>query len=57
MDYANMKLGEVSKLDGVEDIKPALARGKFAQALIAEAKGEHDKAEEKASEAADLAIN
>lgn len=38
-------LSEVTKLDGVSDIQPVMARGKFAQALMAEAKGDHSKAE------------
>ena len=44
MDYASMNITEIGKLPGVEDIKPFLARGKFAMALKTEAQGDHEKA-------------
>ena len=44
MDYGTMTMMEVSKLPGVADITPLMARGKFAQALIAEAKGDSARA-------------
>ena len=40
MDYATMKVSEVAALPGVSDL-PLRVRGPFAQALIAEARGEH----------------
>ena len=43
-NYADMKMADVSRLPGVVDIKPLMARGKFAQALIAEAQGDHVRA-------------
>ena len=51
MDYTKMTLPEVTRLDGIEDLKPALARGRFAQALRAEAKGEHMEADRLLGEA------
>ena len=51
MDYAAMKMIDVAGLPGVKDIKPILARGKFAQALMAESRGEHTEAENLLNEA------
>ena len=34
MDYSTMTMLEVSKLPGVSDIQPIIARGKFAKALM-----------------------
>jgi len=45
MDYASMTLAQVSKLDGVADL-PLKVRGNFAQALQAEARGDHARANE-----------
>ena len=50
MDYADMQLKEISTLDGVKDLTLKV-RGRFAQALKAEAKGEHDKAAKALDEA------
>lgn len=44
-DIAEMLSGEVSSLEGVEDIEPRAARLFFAQALVLEAGGEHALAE------------
>lgn len=52
MDYATMSMKDVSMLDGVKDL-PLLARGKFAQALIAEVKGDNDRAGVLLNEACD----
>ncbi len=47
MDYADMKLGEICKEKGVEDLRPSVAcKGKFAMALKREAQGEHERAAE-----------
>ena len=44
-NYLDMSFVQVTKLPGVGDL-PILARGKFAKALIAEARGEHATAAE-----------
>ena len=44
MTYKGMTIKDVALLPGVSDIKPLLAKGKFAQALIAESDGRHDDA-------------
>ena len=51
MSYVEMNLLEVSKLPGVSDITPVKAKAKFAQALKAEAEGDHTKAESLLEEA------
>lgn len=43
MDYAKMQLKDVAALPGVKDL-PLLVRGRFAQALQAEAEERHDDA-------------
>ena len=50
MDYATMKVSEVAALPGVSDL-PLRVRGPFAQALIAEARGEHTNAANKLDQA------
>lgn len=45
-----MRISEVAKLPGVADL-PTLVRGRFAQALMAEAAGDHAKAQAKLDEA------
>ena len=50
-DYNAMTVPEVSRLEGVVDLKPLMVRGKFALALRAEAAGDHDKAERLLTEA------
>lgn len=52
--YENMTFVQVCGMPGVKDIQPAMAKGKFAQALIAEAKGEHEQASGKLNEAVAL---
>lgn len=51
MKYNEMTLPEVTRLDGVKDLEPALCRGRFAQALRAEARGEPVEAERLLAEA------
>ena len=46
-----MTAAEISRLDGVRDIQPLMARGKFALALKAEASGNHERADELLNEA------
>ena len=43
MDYGNMNLKEISVLEGVKDL-PLKVRGRFAQAIKAEATGDSAKA-------------
>ena len=44
-DLSTMPLAEITKLPGVEDLKPSVkCRGKFAMALKMEAQGDHEKA-------------
>lgn len=52
--YSEMKFTDVCNLDGVKDIQPAMAKGKFAQALMAEDKGDRDGANAKLAEAVAL---
>lgn len=47
-------VAEINKMDGVRDITPIAARGKFIQALKAEAVGDHVKAEALLTEAVAL---
>lgn len=51
MRFDGMSVVEASKLPGVVDIRPTLARGKFAMALLAEDRGEHEVAEKRLAEA------
>lgn len=50
----DMTLTEVVKLEGVKDLPTMTIRGRFAQALIAEAKGDSVLAEQKLNEACKL---
>ena len=50
MDYANMKVTEIAKLPGVQDL-PFKARGMFAMALKAEAEGDNQTANDKLDKA------
>jgi hypothetical protein len=50
MDYAEMAVKDIAKLDGVKDLTLKV-RGKFAQALKAEAKGDQATAANKLNEA------
>lgn len=50
-----VSIADISKLPGVSDVKPALAKGKFAQALKLEAEGKHAEAAVKLEEAASIA--
>ncbi len=55
--FEGMKISEVAKLPGVNDIRPVMARGRFAKALMAERDGDHAKAEQALNDAAASAIN
>lgn len=46
MNYAQIGFVAVTKLPGVSDITPVMAKGLFAKALIAEAEGKHTEAAE-----------
>lgn len=57
MNYSSMKLIEVCRVKGVNDIKPTLAKAAFAKALIAESKGDTKTANEQLEKACKLAEN
>jgi hypothetical protein len=52
----NMSLKDVAQLDGVKDL-PMAAKAKFAQALLAEAKGDHANATRLLNEAVERESN
>ena len=54
MDYSTMKLMEVADLPGLSDL-PLRVRGKLAQALQAEARGNYERATALLEQAADIA--
>ena len=51
MSYAELGLKGVATLPGVVDLKPLMCRAKFAQALIAEERGDKAKAAQLLDEA------
>ena len=55
MNYTDMGFAKVAQLPGVKDIQPVAARAKFANALMAEAVGDHETAEQRLNEACELA--
>lgn len=57
MEYKEMTLMEVAKLNGVADLQPLRCRASFAQALMLESEGKHDKANTKLIEAVSVENN
>ncbi len=55
MQYNEMALAEVSRLPGVKDLQPLMARAKFAKALMLEAEGKKEEAEKMLQDACNLA--
>ena len=56
-DLAKMELMEIAVLPGVKDITPVIAKARFAQALRAEAKGDHETGEKLLGEAIEKLSN
>ena len=52
-----MSLIEVSRMEGIADIKPMMARSLFAKAWLAEYNGEHEKAAELLDKAVEAEAN
>ena len=57
MEYKEMTLMEVAKLNGVADLQPLRCRASFAQALKLESEGKHDEASTKLIEAVSVENN